>query len=110
MIQKILAKDTEIDPEQIKPDLSENFRSLKTSVFKEVFIRSCSANDIEKAMYLNFEKNLMGNNCYKDNLGIFERPLLKAGLKKYGSQMKLANILGINRNTLRKKIYEYNIR
>jgi DNA-binding protein Fis len=39
-----------------------------------------------------------------------ERPLLKMVLKETnGNQTQAANILGINRNTLRKKIQEYNL-
>ena len=39
-----------------------------------------------------------------------EKPLVEIVLKETnGNQTKAANILGINRNTLRKKITEYNI-
>ncbi len=49
----------------------------------------------------------MGFNIYKRELELFEKALIVAGLEKYGSQLKLAQALGINRNTLRKKINEY---
>jgi len=40
-----------------------------------------------------------------------EKPLLKMVLKEtQGNQTKTANILGINRNTLRKKIQEHKIK
>ncbi|HIP61765.1 MAG TPA: Fis family transcriptional regulator, partial [Sulfurovum sp.] len=54
-------------------------------------------------------KHIDGNNAYRDYLGIYERPLIRAGLKKFKSQLKLSSILGLNRNTLRKKIHEHNI-
>jgi Fis family transcriptional regulator, factor for inversion stimulation protein len=39
-----------------------------------------------------------------------ERPLLEMVLKETnGNQTQAANLLGINRNTLRKKIQEYNL-
>ena len=39
-----------------------------------------------------------------------EKPLLKMILKETnGNQTQAANILGINRNTLRKKMQEYNL-
>ena len=39
-----------------------------------------------------------------------EKPLLKMVLKETnGNQTQAANILGINRNTLRKKMQEYNL-
>ena len=43
-------------------------------------------------------------------MGGIEKPLVEIVLKETnGNQTKAANILGINRNTLRKKIAEYNI-
>jgi DNA-binding protein Fis len=54
-------------------------------------------------------ENLNGNNEYKEHLNLYEEPLIEAGLKKFGSQLQLSQVLGINRNTLRKKIHEHNI-
>ena len=43
-------------------------------------------------------------------MGGIEKPLVEIVLKEtQGNQTKAANILGINRNTLRKKIAEYKI-
>jgi DNA-binding protein Fis len=43
-------------------------------------------------------------------MGGIEKPLVEIVLKETkGNQTKAANILGINRNTLRKKIAEYKI-
>ena len=44
-------------------------------------------------------------------MGGIEKPLVEIVLKETnGNQTKAANILGINRNTLRKKIAEYQIK
>jgi len=44
-------------------------------------------------------------------MGGIEKPLVEIVLKETnGNQTKAANILGINRNTLRKKITEYKIK
>ena len=44
-------------------------------------------------------------------MGGIEKPLVEIVLKETnGNQTKAANILGINRNTLRKKIAEYKIK
>ncbi|MDH5761680.1 MAG: Fis family transcriptional regulator [Nitrospinota bacterium] len=44
-------------------------------------------------------------------IGGVEKPLLEIVLAETeGNQTKAANILGINRNTLRKKIQDYNIK
>lgn len=50
------------------------------------------------------------SSLYARALEKFERPLLEEILRKAnGNQIKAANILGINRNTLRKKLTEYDI-
>ena len=44
-------------------------------------------------------------------MGGIEKPLVEIVLKEtVGNQTQAANILGVNRNTLRKKIAEYNIK
>ena len=96
-----------LNPAQL--DLSDNLRSLRSSVYREVLTQTMDARDIETALFHFFVRTLEGNNAYRENLGILERPLLKAGLQRYGSQLKLSEILGINRNTLRKKLHEYRI-
>lgn len=51
-----------------------------------------------------------GSSLYVRALEKFERPMLEEILRKAnGNQIKAANILGINRNTLRKKLTEYEI-
>ncbi len=93
-----------------KLDLSQNNRSLKASIYKEIILSTLKKEDIENILYNYFLKNLEGSKGYYENISIFEKPLIEAGLKKYKSQLKLSNILGINRNTLRKKIDEHNIK
>ncbi|HET9491548.1 MAG TPA: sigma-54 dependent transcriptional regulator [Methylomirabilota bacterium] len=49
-------------------------------------------------------------NLYDLMLGLVEKPLLRAVLRETGgNQMRAAQILGINRNTLRKKLTEHGI-
>ncbi len=51
-----------------------------------------------------------GSSLYMRALEKFERPMLEEILRKAnGNQIKAANMLGINRNTLRKKLTEYEI-
>ena len=48
---------------------------------------------------------------YKRILKEVERPLLKVSLDATnGNQLKTANLLGLNRNTLRKKLIEHKIK
>jgi len=74
-----------------------------------VMRQSMNAQDIESVLYSYLLKHLDGNDSYREHLGLYEKPLIEAGLKKFGSQLQLSQVLGINRNTLRKKIHEHNI-
>ena len=102
----MIDSEIELDLEQI--DLSENIKSLKASIYKQIITNSLTEEDIEQILYTYLYKQIDGNNAYREYLGIYEKPLIKAGLKKFKSQLKLSAILGLNRNTLRKKIHEYN--
>jgi two-component system nitrogen regulation response regulator GlnG len=51
-----------------------------------------------------------GRNIYADLLAEFEKPLLEHTLRYVGgNQIRAAAVLGINRNTLRKKLNAFNI-
>jgi len=95
----------EIDSKELK----ENIKSLKAAIYRQLITSALDRKDIEKILFQYLSKHIDGNNAYRDYLGIYERPLIKAGLKKFKSQLKLSSVLGLNRNTLRKKIYEHNI-
>lgn len=98
-----------INSKNIDIDLSKNSQSLKRSIFLHIIKETMQKEEIEDLLFEYFFKNLKGKDGYRENLSIYEIPLLKAGLKKFGSQLQLSQILGINRNTLRKKINEHKI-
>jgi len=112
-IQKIVEEElmvsepVELDSSQL--DLSQNFRSLKASISRQVVVKNCSKEDIQNILFDYFMKHLEGNNVYREHLPLFESALIEAGLQKHKSQLKLSKVLGLNRNTLRKKIEENNI-
>ena len=55
-------------------------------------------------------EDLPSSGLYERLLPLFEKPLLEVSLKATGgNQIKAASLLGINRNTLRKKISELDI-
>ncbi|MEA2111891.1 MAG: helix-turn-helix domain-containing protein [Campylobacterota bacterium] len=87
-------------------DLTQNATSLRRQLFSHYLLDDVNDYDlmalIEKYLY----KRLGANNDYRDYLHLYEVPLIRAGLKKFRSQLKLAEVLGLNRNTLRKKIQE----
>ncbi|AKF24588.1 Fis family transcriptional regulator [Sulfurovum lithotrophicum] len=104
MIEKLPA-----DLSEFKMDLSANSKSLKRAIYTFLTIRTMDKKSIEEAVYYYIMEHITGNNAYKEYLELYEKPLIEAGLKKYGSQLKLSQVLGINRNTLRKKIHEHTI-
>ena len=107
--ETLMLDESVVKFEEIPVDLTNNNRSLKRSVYTYLLKHSMGAKDIEEILYHFLYENLEGNDAYREHLGLYEKPLIKAGLEKYGSQLKLSEILGINRNTLRKKIHEHGI-
>ena len=98
-----------IDEKSIPLNLTMNSKSLKKSIFLHLTQLSMDDKDIQSVMYNYILKHLDGNDGYREYLGLYEKPLIEAGLKKFGSQLQLSQVLGINRNTLRKKIHEHTI-
>ncbi len=105
----LMLETLDVSAEDIPVNLSNNSKTLKRSIYQYLINHSMSTQDIEESIYQYMLKNLDGNNGYKEYLGLYEKPLIRAGLEKFGSQLKLSKILGINRNTLRKKIHEHHI-
>jgi DNA-binding protein Fis len=108
-IQNELMIEEEVTLEVKRLDLTHNIKSLRASIYKELLLSTFTKEDIQAFLYAYLFKKMEGNNAYREHLGLFEEPLIRAGLKKFKSQLKLAGVLGLNRNTLRKKIQEYAI-
>ena len=105
----LMIEDDNIESEEIPLNLTKNSKTLKRSVYLHLMKHNMNKQDIESVLYTYLLKNLEGNDGYREHLGLYEKPLIEAGLKKFGSQLQLSQVLGINRNTLRKKIHEHNI-
>jgi two-component system nitrogen regulation response regulator GlnG len=64
-----------------------------------------------QAYYLSHGDSLPSSGVYARLLPLVEKPLIETTLEvTAGNQLKAAKILGINRNTLRKKIKELDIK
>ena len=108
-IQKELMIDYPIELNRAQLDLSKNIKSLKASLYKQIIHKTLDREEIKKIIENYLYEHLEGNNAYRENLSLYEEPLLIAGLKKFKSQLKLSAVLGLNRNTLRKKIQEHGL-
>ncbi len=105
----LMLEESTITPSEVPTDLSHNSKSLRSAIYRHLTIHSMKKAELQDAVYSYIYNKLDGNNGYKEYLDLYERPLIEAGLKKFGSQLQLSQILGINRNTLRKKIHEHHI-
>jgi len=92
--------------ENMTPDLSQNGHSLRRQVMITYLLQEIKDKDLMELLENYLYEKLGSNNDYKKFLYLYEVPLIRSGLKKYKSQLKLSEKLGLNRNTLRKKISE----
>ena len=97
----------DISLKNLNPDLSKNCYSLRKSVYIKYLINSLGEEDVMQVMEEFLSKKLGGRNDYRDQLYLFDVPMLRAGFKKFNSQLNMSEKFGLNRNTLRKKINDY---
>lgn len=94
----------EFSLKNFKPDLSQNSNSLRKQVMINYLLQNVSENELIEIIENYLVEKLGSNNDYKNFLHLYEVPLVRAGLKRFKSQLQLSDKLGLNRNTLRKKI------
>lgn len=87
-----------------KPDLGDNAYSLRKQIYFERLMGGVGEAEVMQVMERYLQKEMGSNNDYRKFLHLYEVPLIRTGLKMFKSQLKLADRLGLNRNTLRKKI------
>ena len=107
--EELMLSDTPYEIDTTKLNLADNIKSLKASIYRELVTADLDKEALENLIYRYLYPRIKGNNAYREHIEIFERPMIKAGLERYRSQLKLSSILGLNRNTLRKKIHEHNL-
>lgn len=87
-------------------DLSQNAVSLRKQLFLHYQFSNISESDLIAIMEQYLNDKLGSKNDYRKYLHLYEVPLIRVGLKQFKSQLQLSDKLGLNRNTLRKKIAE----
>jgi DNA-binding NtrC family response regulator len=102
----LFSTDEEFNMKDFKADLSTNAVSLRRQVMISYLLQNIKDTELMEIMHNYLLDKLGSNNDYKKFLHLYEVPLIKAGLSKFKSQLQLSDKLGLNRNTLRKKIHE----
>jgi DNA-binding NtrC family response regulator len=88
-------------------DLSKNCYSLRKSVYLKYLVSTLDEEGVMHVMEDFLDEKIGGKNDYRDNLHLFDVPLIRSGYKKFNSQLSMSEKFGLNRNTLRKKINDY---
>ncbi len=104
--EELFSLNEDFDRKNFKPDLSKNADSLRRQVMISCLLQNIKESEIINIMQNYLADKLGSNNDYEKFLHIYEVPLIKAGLERFKSQLQLSSKLGLNRNTLRKKIIE----
>jgi len=92
--------------QNFKADLSKNANSLRRQVMINYLLHDIQDSELMEIIENYLYDKLGSNSDYRNFLYLYEVPLIRGGLKKFKSQLQLADKLGLNRNTLRKKISE----
>ncbi len=101
---ELFGGNQKLDLSNFIPDLSKNSNSLKRQVMVNYLLQDIQDTELMQIIENYLHDKLGSNNDYRNYLYLYEAPLIKAGLHRFKSQLQLADKLGLNRNTLRKKI------
>ncbi|WP_345978247.1 helix-turn-helix domain-containing protein [Sulfurimonas sp. HSL3-7] len=104
---KIFGEEKPFEMPAYELDLSQNANSLRKQLFLHYSFTNINENELMAVIEEYLSDKLGSKNDYRNYLHLYEVPLIRAGLKQFKSQLQLAEKLGLNRNTLRKKIAEH---
>lgn len=97
-----------VELSDIALDTSENCHSLRRSVYKSVLLADLDETSLLSIMENYFYRHIEADENYKVFLDLYDNAIITANHKKYKSQLMMSFHMGINRNTLRKKILQLN--
>ncbi len=100
--------ENEFNMKNFTPDLTRNSNSLRRQVMINYLLQDIHDVELMDIMENYLFDKLGSNSDYRNHLYLYEVPLIRAGLHKFKSQLQLSDKLGLNRNTLRKKIADNN--
>ncbi len=99
-------ENVEIDIDISRVNLEQNAHSVRRYVYMKTQFQSINELELMELMESFLKEKMGGNSDYRNFLYLYEAPLINAGLEKFKTQLQLSDKLGLNRNTLRKKIAE----
>lgn len=99
-------EDIVFDEDDFFEHLEQNANSLKRYIYGLVLANSLNSDGFMKLSEGFLSKQIGEGDDYRRLLHFFDVPLIRAGFKKFGSQLSMSEEFGLNRNTLRKKINE----
>ncbi len=100
----LFCSTTKFNSENFTPDLSQNSSSLKRQIMIHSLLQDIKDVELMDIIENYLVDRLGSQSDYRNFLHLYEVPLIKAGLTRFKSQLQLSDKLGLNRNTLRKKI------
>ncbi len=105
--KKELEINENVDPEDIPKDISKNCHSLKRASYQALLCGTLEEKQLESIMEEYFYRLVdEEDDNYKRFLDIFDSAIINANHRMYKSQLMMSYKMGINRNTLRKKILQ----
>ncbi len=105
--KKELSMESNIDIYSVPPDISQNCHSLKRAAYQALLCGNVTKEQLGSIMEEYFYTHIEGDEeNYKPFLDIFDSAVIGANYRKFKSQLMMSYKMGINRNTLRKKILQ----
>ncbi len=105
--KKELNINSYVNMSAIATDITENCHSLKRAVYQALLCNDITKEQLGLIMEEYFFENMDDSEeNYKLFLDVFDGAIINANYRKYKSQLMMSYKMGINRNTLRKKIMQ----